>query len=295
MHLSGDRRGLWRAGIVQILGLLIYVAVAEIVVSTLGRRLGSELLPIVGIVLALIPAGLWMAFFYAQDRLEPEPCHYVVLVAALGALVAVVGQWIIQGLFRVQDWMGHDRTTEILASILVIGFVQEFMKYAAVRSSVYYSSEFDARIDGIVYGTAAGLGYATYLNIATVFGGGGITTTELTALVVRMVVVALSQASFGGIVGYFIARTKFDDEPAWWMPTGLALAACLNGGFSWLRGEITQAPLTLSASGVHVAGHNPWPALVLASCVALVLLGLTFTLMRRANRLTLAGADSDSQ
>ena len=30
--------------------------------------------------------------------------------------------------------------TEILGSILVVGFTQEFLKYAAVRYSIYYSS-----------------------------------------------------------------------------------------------------------------------------------------------------------
>jgi len=195
----------------------------------------------------------------------------------------------------VPDWIGRDTATEILGSILIIGFIQEFLKYAAVRYSIYYSAEFDQRIDGVVYGTAAGLGYATYLSISTVISSGGISATELSALVVRVVVIALAQASLSGFIGYFIARTKFDDEPVWWMPLGLTIAAVINGLFSWLRGEITQSPLALNATGFSTAGYNPWPALILAAAVAVILLAVTFYLMRRANQLTLAGADTDQK
>ena len=47
----------------------------------------------------------------------------------------------------------------------MIGFIQEFLIYAALRYTVYYSPEFDERVDGIIYAAAAGLGYATTLNL----------------------------------------------------------------------------------------------------------------------------------
>ena len=45
--------------------------------------------------------------------------------------------------------------------------------YLAVRLSVYHSDEFDEWTDGILYGTAAGLGYATILNIDFIVSSGG--------------------------------------------------------------------------------------------------------------------------
>ena len=82
---------------------------------------------------------------------------------------------------------GRDTATEILGSILIVGFTQEFLVYAAVRFSIYYSSEFDQRVDGVIYGTAAGIGYAAYLNIATVAASGGISGAELSAGAIRTV------------------------------------------------------------------------------------------------------------
>jgi len=296
VNVSQDRTSLWRAGIIQIVGLVAYVVVAEVIVAVLRPTIGAEWLLPISLVLALVPAALWLAFFYAQDRLEPEPKVYVLGVAILGALLAAaVGQPLINDVFRVPEWIGTNRVTEILGSILIVGFIQEFLKYAAVRYSIYYSSEFDQRIDGVLYGTAAGLGYATFINLSTALGSGGINSAELSAGIIRMVVVALEQAALGGFIGYFIARTKFDDEPVWWMPAGITIAAIVNGLFSWLRGELTTSPLTISATGLSAGGYNPWPALILAAIVAAGLLAVTFWLMRRANRLTLSGADSDQQ
>lgn len=293
MNIARNRQSVWRAGLIEIVGLLVYVAVAELIVVTLQPAIGRELLLPVGIVLAVVPSALWMSFFYVQDRAEPEPRHYVLAVAVLAALLAAaVGQPFINDIARVPQWVGHDTLTQILGSILIVGFVQEFLKYAAVRYSIYYSDEFDERIDGVLYGTAAGLGYAAFLNIAMVASSGGIAAEQLGAGIIRIVIVTLVQASLGGFTGYFIARTKFDDEPVWWMPAGLTLAAVINGLFTWLAGEITTSPLTISATGAS-GGYNPWPALALAAVVAVALLGLTFALMRRANQLTLAGADAD--
>ncbi|TET50552.1 MAG: PrsW family intramembrane metalloprotease, partial [Anaerolineales bacterium] len=157
----------------------------------------------------------------------------------------------------------------------------------AVRYSVYPTAVCDARLDGIVYGTAAGLGYATMLNLSYVLEGGGV---NLQVGIIRIVVTALAQASFAGLSGYFLGRAKFENEPVWWLPSGVALAAVLNGLFATLRGE-----LTTTALGLEGGGFNPWPGLVLAAVVAGVTLFVLFYLMRRANRLALASADASPE
>ena len=109
----------------------------------------------------------------------------------------------------------------ITGSILVGGLITQFLLYAAVRYSVFNSSEFDQRIDGIIYGAAAGLGYATMQNIQYVVGNGGV---NLGIGALTIAVEALSLASLGGISGYFLGRAKFDKMGALWLPLGIALA-----------------------------------------------------------------------
>ena len=280
-----ERPGAWRAALWLILAQLGFVAVVIAVASLLQPALEGWALGLAGIVLALVPALLWLVFFYSQDRLEPEPKSHVARVFLLGALVAqAVGVPLVQQVFGVGAWLPTDLWTSIVGSILVVGITQEFLKYAAVRYSIYASAEFDERSDGIVYGTAAGLGYATVLNLHYVLQSGGV---NLEAGVIRIVVTALAQASFAGLTGYFLGRAKFEDRPVWWLPGGVALAAAINGLFTTLRGE-----LTTTALGLEGGGFNPWPGLVLAAVVAGLTLSVLFYMLRRANRLTLADSEA---
>jgi RsiW-degrading membrane proteinase PrsW (M82 family) len=99
--VDSERRSIWRAGIVEIVGLLAYVGLAELIVVVFRPAIGPQVLLPVGIVLSLVPAVIWLAFFYAQDRAEPEPRQYVLAVSVLGALLAIaLGQPFINDLAR---------------------------------------------------------------------------------------------------------------------------------------------------------------------------------------------------
>jgi RsiW-degrading membrane proteinase PrsW (M82 family) len=278
--VSKDHRGLWRSGLVEIGGVLVFTTVVALLAWWIRPDLSAGALTAIGIVLALVPAALWMVFFYRQDRLEPEPKPYVIGVFVLGMLLCSgVSIPIIERVFNVNQWLPTNTLTHIVGSVLTIGMVQEFLKYAAVRYSVYMTPEFDERIDGVVYGTAAGLGFATVLNVNYVLVNGGV---DLYMGAIRMAVTALAQASFAGITGYFLGRAKFEVEPVWWQALGVVSAAVLNGLFTWARGEITQVGLNV----------NPWWGLALAAVVAGITFAALWYMMRRANRLTLAGVDA---
>lgn len=278
-----DRGSVWRSGIVTIAILVTFAVVAAIAARVISPALEGTALIIAGVVLAVVPAALWLVFFYLQDLLEPEPKRYVIGVFLIGALLAsAIGIPLVRNVFRVQDWIGYSWLVTLLGSILVVGFVQEFLKYAAVRYSVYLLPEFDERMDGILYGTAAGLGYATMLNIHYVVDSGGV---NLEIGVVRIVVTALAQASFAGISGYFLGRAKFEEEQVWWLPLGLTIAATLNGLFSVILGGVSRT--SAMATGQAMA---PWWSLIWATIVAAATLAVLLYLMRRAGRLTLTGA-----
>ena len=148
---------------------------------------------------------------------------------------------------------------------------EEFLNNLRHVEVIYNSGEFDEPTDGIIYATAAGLGYATVLNIQFVVTNGGV---NLGAGVISMAVVALAQASFAGITGYFLGRAKFESDPIWWMPLGVTLAAVANGLFNWLRGLITRGGISLSGST-----GSPWLGLVLAAVVAFAIMGLLLWLI----------------
>lgn len=229
---------------------------------------------LVGMSMAVLPAFAWLFFFYQQDRREPEPKGLVAQVFILGGLLAMaIGIPLVERVFQVGTWIYESFWIHLLGSILVVGFAQEFLKYAAIRFSVYSSGEFDERTDGIVYATAAGLGFATVLNIAYIIDSGGV---DLGVGAVRITLTALAQASFAGISGYFLSREKFDPTPVWWMPVGILMAAVLNGVFFTVYGTLSKT--TISSGGAFV---QPWIGLVLAIILSVGITSLLVVLIQR--------------
>jgi RsiW-degrading membrane proteinase PrsW (M82 family) len=269
-----ERKHVWRDEFLLIIGLCVFVGIVYALDNALHPVFTPTTLLLTGIFLALVPAFIWLIFFYMQDSAEPEPKGFVIGVFVLGGLLAAaIGIPVVENLFRVSHWIRNDTLTTILGGILVVGFTQEFLKYAAVRYSIYNSDEFDEPTDGVIYATAAGLGYATMLNINFVVSNGGV---DLGVGIIRMAVVALAQAAFSGITGYFLGRAKFESEQIWWMPLGITLAAIFNGIFNWLQGIVNQPTITLSGSTT-----NTWMGLVLAAVVAFVTTGVILWLVRR--------------
>ncbi len=266
--------GFWRAGLIQIVITGLLSALVAAMAGALGPLEGPVLL-IAGVAMALVPSAIWLVFFYQQDRLEPEPKQRVAAVFLLALVLAdVLGRRVIDDWFHVRLWASASSFTSLAASILISGVTWQALAYAAVRLLVYNTPEFDERMDGIVYGTVAGLGVATLLNLRYVLDNGGV---ALGPGVISVVTAALAQASFGGLMGYFMAEARFAHRPVWWVPLGFALAAALNGLFSWLIGEVSAAGL----------GVEYWRSLALGLAVALGAFFTLVALMRRSIDVTL--------
>ncbi len=66
-------RALGQADMASIVLLVLFVLVVFGLESWLQPQFTPTSLLIVGVIAALIPAIIWLAFFYRRDRLEPEP------------------------------------------------------------------------------------------------------------------------------------------------------------------------------------------------------------------------------
>jgi RsiW-degrading membrane proteinase PrsW (M82 family) len=272
-HVNKPHTGFWRATLIQIVIMALFSAVVAIVANLLPP-LSTVPLILLGLFLALVPTAMWLIYFYRQDRLEPEPKAKLGLVFVTALLLTdVVARRLIYEWFRVPEWAATNSGTSLGASIFISSVIYQAIIYVAIRM-VYQSDEFDERMDGIVYGTVAGLGVATMLNLRYIVDNGGV---ELAPGVVRTVTTALAQASFGGLMGWFMAEAKFTHKKSGWVPAGFAVSVMLNGLFSWLIGEVADAGL-----GVEV-----WRSLLFGFLVAMGTFVLLALLMRRATEVTL--------
>ena len=245
-----QRASVWRSATVAVVGLVIFVGAVFGLDAAFKPNLSGSALLFTGVVLALVPAALWLFFFYQQDRIEPEPVGHVARMFVLGlALAGAIGIPLTTELFRVGDWLYRDTLSTWLGSIFLSGAVEAFIVYAVVRYFISESPEFDERSDGVVYATAAALGYATALNLQFILNSGG---AALGPAELAVAEVALSRAAFGGLLGYFLGRAKLEKEPLWWLSAGLVLTALLNGLFSILLGQVDPGTITFGgAAGVN--------------------------------------------
>jgi RsiW-degrading membrane proteinase PrsW (M82 family) len=267
------RRVLWPQ-LVLLLGLLAYVGAAHAIqrVWDIGPRpVGT--LP--ALALVLVPAAIWLVYFYLLDRYEPEPTHYVLSMFMLGALVAApIASWVINDLFTVEAWIGVTPFSgeRVAASFLVVGAAQELCKYVVVRYTVYLSEEFDEPADGIVYSTATGIGFATALNLRYVSSG-----VLLTVGALNVTITTLAHACFAGVVGYALGLAKFTPRGGprqLRLALGLLCAIGLNGTFFLLQDLVVRPGMDL----------RPWRGLLLSGLFALAVFGVISLLMRRTLR-----------
>src|SRR5580765_4234980 len=118
-----------------------------------------------------IPAFLLMLYFDWIDRKRPEPWTMRYAVTGVGIL-SVIPAVIFEASFtQVYANGAHSNGYADAAfnSFVVAGAVEEAAKIAAVFIVVWYSRHFDERMDGLVYGARAGLGFALLENCLYIY------------------------------------------------------------------------------------------------------------------------------
>jgi len=227
------------------------------------------------LLIPLVPAILWLSYFHNQDRHEPRPKLFVFGVFLIGAFVAGPAAEILIQLVTRERAIPSLRSIsaeQLLAAVLTVGLAQELCKYLVVRYTIYQSSEFDEPLDGILYMTAAGIGFATHQNIRYVWSSQEVLVTAASG---HAVVTTLGHACFASVLGFALGRAKFfcnrPRERSLTLLGGLLVAATLNGHFA----VITE---TMRQSGVEV---HRWRSVTFAAVFAAVIFFITSLFMRR--------------
>ena len=278
------RKGVWRSAVIAVAALLVFVAAVVAIDRLLSPQLNGLGLLVVGIVLAVVPAGLWLAFFYVQDQVEAEPVGYVGRMFVIGfALAGAIGVPLTNNVFHVQDWLYRDTVSTILGSLL-IGTVETFIIYATVRYFMFDEPEFDERTDGVVYATAAALGYATAVNLQFILSSGG---SGLGGSEVYIAELALAYAAFGGVIGYFLGHAKLERDPIWWLPLGFLITVLLSSMFFVVRGQLETGSINVGVSSALPSVKG----LVLAGVLAVAVTAIVSLLVHRDVSREVAGLD----
>ncbi len=150
-------------------------------------------------VSSVVLAGIvWTVWWL--DRYDREPLHLMLAAFAWGAVAAPVV------CVAIGPMLGRLSGDRLMAAVaLVPPFVEEVAKALGVALIAWRSGEFDNPTDGLVYGAAAGLGFAATENAAYCLAGAGGTDAVLPLVLRRIVgsagLHALASSAFGGLVG----------------------------------------------------------------------------------------------
>ena len=202
----------------------------------------------IGFVLISFTPGLfWLWFYIRKDVYRPAPKRLIILTFFLGSL-SIIPAGIIE-FFALSDLeldvnSSIDISTVAMSMLLVVGPVEELSKFGAVRVFAYRSLYFEEPIDGLVYGAAASLGFASLENLIYVFDYGP------AVMIVRAPISTLAHLMFGSAWGYALGlhiqsgrtRTKM-------IVLGIAAAAILHGMFNLMLFAFPLASLLLVVVG----------------------------------------------
>ena len=174
--------------------------------------------------LAFSPGLFLLIIFYFVDReREPLSLIFATFFAGVAASIPIVLLEIFaKSLFAPFSRTVSQYVLQISYMFLVVGPVEETLKFGAVMAVVFLSREFNEWYDGILYAMVASLGFATLENIIYVVSLGA------TVGFLRFFLSVPAHALFGGIMGFFLSGAKFSSKPFLWLLGALLIPILLH-------------------------------------------------------------------
>lgn len=166
-------------------------------------------------LLGLLPMTVYAFVLTWFDRYEREPLWLMVAVFLWGAIVAAGSAFILNTLFGITVFAvtASETAASITAAVISAPIVEETVKGLAVLAVyLYFRDEFDSLLDGILYGSLVGFGFAATENVNYIFGGfaqAGLEGALLTTFV-RAIGIAFLHASLTSCTGLGLAYLRLN-------------------------------------------------------------------------------------
>jgi len=217
---------------------------------------------------AIVPTGLYVLLVWWLDRYEKEPLRLLAAAfvwSALPAVLLAVAVETITGASIASLVTMSQGTTEVLSASMIAPIVEETIKGGALLGIMaLFPSEFDGLLDGIIYGSIVGLGFAMTENLfyfVSAWSEGGLGSWGIVVLG-RALAFGFSHAMFTCLtgIGLGVGRTQRRVSVRW------SLAA---GGLGAAIAAHLLHNLFLAAGGLCIVSLlTDWVGLLLVGVVA---------------------------
>lgn len=177
--------------------------------------------------ISFLPGLLWLRYFYRKDKYEPEPKRFIAKCFVFG-IVSVFPAGLLEQFLEAFLTTEAMLSTSFIKMFLIVGPVEEFMKFAFMWLAVSKTHELNDRIDGFVYAGAVALGFASIENFFYLKKFGA------SLILVRGPISTLAHVLFSSYWGLAFAEVKLDVKKKKACVLALVLAAFLHGLFNFV-------------------------------------------------------------
>lgn len=224
-----------RSALLISIALALFVGQLGLAVLLVGER------PALGVlaVASVGPALLVTWYLWWADPTKNEPFGLLAVTFVLSFVFASLAAFlnsVFMPLFGLIPVVGF-----VLFFFLVVGPVEETVKWLAIRVYAYRSSTFDSVVDGAVYGAVAGLGFAAIENllyIVQMYAVAGPTGAADPLAAAGQTAVARAFVGPGHVIfsawaGFYLGLAKFNREHrAPIVVKGLVIAAFIHAVYN---------------------------------------------------------------
>ena len=159
------------------------------------------------LLITIVPAlGILFLFVFLDKFVEPK--KYIIATFVLGILI-VGPLWIFDDIILLIKGSPIEYNP-FMRAFFAAAFQEELLKFCVLFFFCVRFTEFNEPMDGIVYGTVASLGFASYENIHYVYGYGVESFTASLSNAYHRAFSAVPSHAFDGVImGFFIGRHYF--------------------------------------------------------------------------------------
>lgn len=162
------------------------------------------------IIAAVIPMFLYTMIIWKLDKFEPEPLSLVIKSYLSGAIISVVISLIFS--YLISDFISrfsfYKINPELIDSVMLAPVIEEISK-GFILIFIVNSLKFDNLTDGIVYGSAIGLGFGMTENFLYFFTENSGFYSWIILVMIRSLFSAVMHGVSTASLGAFLALYKF--------------------------------------------------------------------------------------
>lgn len=184
------------------------------------------------IIIAVVPAIIGLLAIYLTDRVDKEPAKLLFLTYILGAVIVIPTIFVEEILVRFNIFPGVYGA--LFNAYIVAGLTEEYFKRLVVLKLPFRTNYFNEKLDGIIYGVFAALGFATVENIMYV--AFRYTNNPFIGLY-RGIFSVPAHGIFGITMGYYLSLSKFNSDKDWKIKNkrmSLLMPVILHGTFDFI-------------------------------------------------------------